>query len=67
MSIWRSITCKCGCGYFDVADNGLNDDVRLNCRNCDEQIILERQSITLENLLLLEMKKINDKEKGVKK
>lgn len=44
MSIWRSIICKCGNdGWTDVADNGVNKEVRLWCEKCDRQVILNQE------------------------
>ncbi len=45
MSIWRSHNClKCGKHAFEVADNGLNSSIRMNCLNCEHEFYLVRRT-----------------------
>ena len=46
MSIWRSIDCPmCGGESFDVADNGVDSDVRIGCDKCNYEMILSKRQI----------------------
>ena len=39
MSIWRTMTCpKCGSDEFNVADNGIDYELRILCMNCDTRL-----------------------------
>jgi len=46
MSIWRSIDCpKCNKDNLDIADNGVNLDLRLSCRDCEHEFILSHDGL----------------------
>lgn len=52
MSIWRSISCKnCEGSIFDIADNGLDNQIRLICSNCEAEFFLECKEIKLAESL----------------
>jgi len=46
MSIWRSVSCpKCYSDSLDIADNGVNLDLRLNCRDCGHEFVLSHDGL----------------------
>lgn len=41
MSIWRTISCsKCKNDRFEIADNGMDLGIRVDCPKCGEQMFL---------------------------
>jgi len=63
MSIWRSIDCpRCKGQSFDVADNGLDYEVRIGCDKCGYEMILPLDTKAIERRLSEAGKQAGEKE-----